>query len=134
MVFRYHSREDSGYHYRGCLALQAEVQLVDVATYRIDLLRSGIVLPSASRQVAEKVAIFVIPSEARNLSEGYADKKNERFLASLGMTKSREIFSPACQISHLPEAVARRDDSSPCFSRASSPGSTINWEPRWSVK
>jgi len=33
--------------------------------------------------------IFVIPSEARNLSEGLirAKKTTERFLASLGMTK-----------------------------------------------
>jgi hypothetical protein len=33
------------------------------------------------------VTIFVIPSEARNLSRGYAHEKKERFLASLGMTK-----------------------------------------------
>jgi len=34
----------------------------------------------------------VIPSEARNLSEGYAEEKKEGFLASLGMTKSRRDF------------------------------------------
>jgi hypothetical protein len=39
---------------------------------------------------------FVIPSEARNLSEGRADEKKERFLASLGMTKiAGELFSAA---------------------------------------
>jgi hypothetical protein len=41
-----------------------------------------------AEQVAEKVVIFDILSEARNPSEGYADEKKERFLASLGMTKS----------------------------------------------
>jgi hypothetical protein len=42
---------------------------------------------------AERVAVFVIPSGARNLSEGYAHEKNEKFLAPLGMTKSwRDFF------------------------------------------
>jgi len=40
--------------------------------------------------------IFVIPSGARNLSEGCADEKKERFLAPLGMTKLRGNFSAAC--------------------------------------
>jgi hypothetical protein len=48
--------------------------------------------PPQAEQIAEKVVIFVIPSEARNLSGGYADEKNEGFLASLGMTKSRGGF------------------------------------------
>jgi len=49
--------------------------------------------PPAVKQAAEKVVIFVIPSEARNLSKGSADeKKKERFLASLGMTKSSGDF------------------------------------------
>jgi hypothetical protein len=41
---------------------------------------------------------FVIPSEARNLSSIWTQEKNERFLASLGMTKGvgpffRKLFS-----------------------------------------
>jgi len=48
-------------------------------------------------QAAKKVVIFVIPSEARNLSEGCAHEKKERFLASLGMTKSWGDFSAACE-------------------------------------
>jgi hypothetical protein len=38
-------------------------------------------------RTAKKVLHFVIPGEAENLSSGYAQEKNERFLASLGMTK-----------------------------------------------
>jgi hypothetical protein len=45
-----------------------------------------------AEQAAEKVVIFVIPSEARNLSEGCVEEKKERFLASLGMTKSRGVL------------------------------------------
>jgi hypothetical protein len=41
---------------------------------------------------AAKVADFVIPSEARNLSSGYAEVKKARVLASLGMTKSAGRF------------------------------------------
>jgi hypothetical protein len=36
-------------------------------------------------QVAEEVVCFVIPSEARNLS--WIEAQQEKFLASLGMTK-----------------------------------------------
>jgi hypothetical protein len=38
---------------------------------------------------AENSMYFVIPSKARNLSEGCANEKKERFLSSPGMTKSR---------------------------------------------
>jgi hypothetical protein len=47
-----------------------------------------------AEKAAEKVVILVIPSEARNFSEGSADEKKERFLASLGMTKSRAGLFP----------------------------------------
>jgi hypothetical protein len=40
-------------------------------------------------------SIFVIPSEARNLSWSYAQEQKERFLASLGMTKGAVSFSGA---------------------------------------
>jgi hypothetical protein len=42
----------------------------------------------AAEQAAEKVIHFVIPSEARNLSFFALGQIEERFLASLGMTKS----------------------------------------------
>jgi hypothetical protein len=45
-------------------------------------------MDGAPLQAAEKVVYFVIPSEARNLSSIWPHEKKERFLASLGMTKS----------------------------------------------
>src|SRR5258708_11334213 len=44
-------------------------------------------------QAAEKTILFVIPSEARNLSSVQVLEKKERFLASLGMTKRVGTFS-----------------------------------------
>jgi hypothetical protein len=44
-------------------------------------------------EAAEKAIYFVIPSEARNLSSFSWSKIEERFLASLGMTKGVEAFS-----------------------------------------
>jgi hypothetical protein len=59
-----------------------------------------------AEMAAENVFIFVLPSEARNLSGGYADEKKERFLASLGKTKSRggAAACEACstELSYLP--------------------------------
>jgi len=43
--------------------------------------------PQRPEEVAEKAIIFVLPSEARNLSDGWDDENKERFLASLGRTK-----------------------------------------------
>jgi hypothetical protein len=39
-------------------------------------------------RVGPEKYIFVIPSEARNLSWVWTHEKHERFLASLGMTKN----------------------------------------------
>jgi hypothetical protein len=44
----------------------------------------------------EKVIYFVIPSEARNLSFFCWLRTQERFLASLGMTKGWDTFSGTC--------------------------------------
>jgi hypothetical protein len=46
----------------------------------------------AASQAAEKVVYFVIPSEARNLSFFSCGQIEERFLASLGMTKGMGHF------------------------------------------
>jgi hypothetical protein len=43
-------------------------------------------------QTAEKIVYFVIPSEARNLSFSSWAQTQERFLASLGMTKFLVFF------------------------------------------
>jgi hypothetical protein len=59
-------------------------------------------LVARTLQYAEKVHNTVIPREARNLSSFHAQEKKERFLASLGMTKSLGAFSGtylACGIS-----------------------------------
>jgi len=46
----------------------------------------------APEGAAEKVVYFVIPSEARNLSFFSCGQIEERFLASLGMTKGQRPF------------------------------------------
>jgi hypothetical protein len=50
-----------------------------------------------AEQAAEKIAYFVIPSGARNLSSIQAEEKKERFLAPLGMKKAWGTFSAACK-------------------------------------
>jgi hypothetical protein len=49
---------------------------------------------SITRPACQKGAHFVIPSEARNLSSVHWQEEEERFLASLGMTKSWIVPQP----------------------------------------
>jgi hypothetical protein len=49
-------------------------------------------------QAAEKLIYFVIPSEARNLSFFSWACIEERFLASLGMTKMVGTFSASSEV------------------------------------
>jgi len=70
--------------------------MVSVLLIPITFMLISLTLAALVWQVTVKVVNFVIPSEASNLSFFSRAEALERFLASLGMTKSCDAFSGAC--------------------------------------